>query len=121
MPLAPPVTTHFTFLKRTQASRDQSFNGVIKHQSAGAGKWCQRCLLRPIKSSRPGTLILSSWHYPSDTDYVALIFLKKCYAEGSKHTELNVIIMKEHIMTTTDTYSIVIAATVLIMIVTMAA
>jgi hypothetical protein len=29
--------------------------------------------------------------------------------------------MKEHIMTTTDTYSIVTAATVLIMIVTMAA
>ena len=48
-------------------------------------------------------------------------FFKKCYAEGSKHIELNVIIMKEHIMTTTDTYSIVIAATVLIMIVTMAA
>tara|TARA_Y100000385_G_scaffold229622_1_gene241065 strand:- start:194 stop:322 length:129 start_codon:yes stop_codon:yes gene_type:complete len=40
--------------------------------------------------------------------------------EGSKHTELNVITMKELIMTTTDTYSIVTAATVLIMIVTMA-
>jgi hypothetical protein len=40
--------------------------------------------------------------------------------EGSKDTELNVIFIKEHIMTTTDTYSIVTAATVLIMIVTMA-
>jgi|TARA_B100001059_G_C17482199_1_gene402208 hypothetical protein len=40
--------------------------------------------------------------------------------EGSKHTELNVIAMKELIMTTTDTYSIVIAAAVLMMIVTMA-
>ena len=46
--------------------------------------------------------------------------LKKCCVEGSKHTELNVITMKELIMTTTDTYSIVTAATVLIMIVTMA-
>jgi hypothetical protein len=47
-------------------------------------------------------------------------FRQKCGATGSKFTELNVITMKEHIMTTTDTYSIVTAATVLIMIVTMA-
>ena len=70
----------------------------------------------------------SPWHAHSQQLALPLRYrlhgadlLKKCYAEGSKHIELNVTIMKERIMTTTDTYSIVIAATVLIMIVTMAA
>jgi hypothetical protein len=84
MPLAPPVTTHFTLLKRTQASHDQSFSGAIKHQSAGAGKWGQRYLRRPIKSSRHSTLILNSWHYPSDTEYMALIFEKSVAQKGVK-------------------------------------
>ena len=49
------------------------------------------------------------------------LIVEKVQIGGSKGTALNVNTLKELIMTTTDTYSIVTAATVLIMIVTMAA
>jgi hypothetical protein len=49
------------------------------------------------------------------------LIVEKVRMGGSKGTALDVITLKELIMTTTDTYSIVTAATVLIMIVTLAA
>ena len=106
-----------------------SFSGAIKHQRAGAGKSRQ--------SHARGSVPISSHHTvatpaaagiePQRRLHCTVLLLvenafltKHAALAGSKYAELNVITMKEHIMTTTDTYSIVTAATVLIMIVTMA-